>query len=197
MTPSRRRSAAARLSMPGVCTVLAVLAAPVILQAQQSPAASRESYTSATIDAAGRLRIVTSDRRTIVIRKLARSRTHDSSGAQTSFDDPVISQDRHAVAAAALFGNCCTSYDIPLQIVVYSGGRLHRFEGDLPIFDWHFEGGGSRIAFSQQTVHFACSVHWELRDIATERRLEQVDIPEPCGQAPDPPTVAVPSWVRP
>lgn len=36
-----------------------------------------------------------------------------------------------------MFGNCCTSYDIPLQLVVHSGGKTHRFEGGSAIFDWH------------------------------------------------------------
>ena len=53
---------------------------------------------------------------------------------------------------------CCTSYDIPLQLVIHSGGVTHRFEGGLAIFDWHFADGGRRVVFSQQTVPFACSV---------------------------------------
>jgi hypothetical protein len=114
---------------------------------------------------------------------------------QTAFEKPVLSDDRRAVAASALFGNCCTSYDIPLQLVIYSRGRTHRFEGGLAIFDWHFADGGRRVVFSQQTVHFTCSVHWELRDIASERLLATVDIPEMCGQVPDPPKVRVPKWV--
>ena len=94
-----------------------------------------------------------------------------------------------------MFANCCTSYDIPLQLVIHSSGKTHRFEGGLAIFDWHFADGGRRVVFSQQTVHFGCSVHWELRDIASERLLAQVDIPEPCGQDQNPPKVKVPAWV--
>jgi hypothetical protein len=107
----------------------------------------------------------------------------------------VVSKDRRAVGATALFANCCTSYDVPLQLVIYSGGKTHRFEGGLAIFDWHFADGGRRVVFSQQTVHFACSVHWELRDIATERVLAATDIPEACGQDPHPPKVNAPTWV--
>jgi hypothetical protein len=108
---------------------------------------------------------------------------------------PVLSEDRSAVAAPALFKNCCTSYDIPLQLVVYSQGRTHRFEGGLAIFDWHFADGGRRIVFSQQTVHFACSVHWELRDVASERLLAAADVAEPCGENPNPAPVKAPEWV--
>ncbi len=118
----------------------------------------------------------------------------DVFGRQTTFEKPVISPDRRAVGVQAMFKNCCTSYDIPLQLVIYSQGKTHRFEG-LVIFDWHFADGGRRVVFSQQTVHFACLVHWELRDIASERLVAEVDIPEACGQTPDPPKVKIPHWV--
>ena len=107
----------------------------------------------------------------------------------------VLSDDRRAVGAQAMFANCCTSYDIPLQLVIHSGGMTHRFGGGLAIFDWHFGDGGRRVVFSQQTVHFVCSVHWQLRDIASERLVATADIPEVCGQIPDPPRVEVPKWV--
>jgi hypothetical protein len=119
----------------------------------------------------------------------------ESFGKQTAFGKPVLSDDRRAVGAQAMFGNCRTSYDIPLQLVVHSDGKTHRFEGGLAIFDWHFADGGRRVVFSQQTVHFTCSVHWELRDIASERLLATADIPEACGKIPDSPKVEVPKWV--
>jgi hypothetical protein len=65
----------------------------------------------------------------------------------------------------------------------------------LAIFDWHFADGGRRVVFSQQSLHFTCSVHWELRDIASERLVATADIPEVCGQQPNPPKVKVPPWV--
>ena len=180
------------------CTIallaLLVAAASGSAQTRRSADARAETYASADIDADGNLRIVTSDQRTIVVSKTDHLTT--GSDDQTSFSTPVISPNRRAVAAQALFGNCCTSYDIPLQLVVYSGGREHRFEGGLAIFDWHFDASGTRIAFGQQPVHFGCFVHWELRDVATERRLAEVDIPEACGEIPNPPTVKVPAWVN-
>ena len=162
---------------------------------RQAPIASTETYESADIDGDGNLRILTSEQRTIIVPKGGSPRTGESFGKQTAFEKPVLSDDRRAVGAQAMFGNCCTSYDIPLQLVIHSGGKTHRFEGGLAIFDWHFADGGRRVVFSQQTVHFTCSVHWELRDIASERLLATADIPEVCGQIPDPPKVEVPKWV--
>jgi hypothetical protein len=163
--------------------------------ASQRRSASPETYAAVDIDAGGSLRIFTSARKTIIVRKGEFSKAGETFGKQRSFEKPVISDDRRAVGAQAMFENCCTSYDIPLQLVIYSNGRTHRFEGGLAIFDWHFVDGGRRVAFSQQTVHAACAVHWELREIASERILAQVDIPQECGPAPMLPKVTIPTWV--
>jgi hypothetical protein len=41
-----------------------------------------------------------------------------------------------------------------------------------------FVGGGTRIAYGQEPVHFGCETHYELRDIESERLIETVDIPQ-------------------
>lgn len=146
-----------------------------------------ETYESAALDANGNLVIVKSNGRSVIVRK---ERT------QTGFSPPVLSSARTAVGAQAMFGNCCTSYDIPLQVVVYAGGKEHRFKGvGLPIFHWEFSDGGTRVAYGQEPVHFGCATHYELRDIESERLLESVDVPQPCGQSPSPTPVAIPPWV--
>jgi len=187
------------MRLASVLLVVALVAPHAAAQTSRSrpaPPASPETYESVDIDADGNLRILTSDQRTVIVpKRRSPARAGESSGEQTAFGKPELSDDRRAVGAPAMFGNCCTSYDIPLQLVVYSSGRTHRFEGGLAIFDWHFADGGRRVAFSQQTVHFSCSVHWELRNIASEKLVAAADIPEPCGQNPDPPKVKVPNWV--
>lgn len=178
-----------------VITLVTVQATAQWPRSRQRSPASTETYESVDIDGDGNLRILTSDGRTIVVQKGGSPSAGESFGNQTAFEKPVISGDRHAVGAQALFANCCTSYDIPLQLVVYANGKTHRFDGGLAIFNWHFADGARRVVFSQSTVHFNCSVHWELRDIGTERLVASTDIPEPCGQIPDPPDVKVPKWV--
>jgi len=176
--------------------VLSTIQATAQTPRSRRPAtASAETYESVDIDADGNLRILTSGQRTIVVPKGGPPKTGEAFGKQTAFGKPVVSDDRRAVGAQAMFENCCTSYDIPLQLVIYSSGRTHRFESGLAIFDWHFADEGRRVVFSQQTVHFACSVHWELRDLASERLVAAADVPEACGQIPDPPKVRVPTWV--
>jgi hypothetical protein len=178
-----------------VVALIAGQAAAQTPRSRQAPTASTETYESVDIDADGNLRILTSQQRTIIVPKGGSPTAGESSGKQTGFEKPVLSDDRRAVGTQAMFGNCCTSYDIPLQLVIYSSGRTQRFGGGLAIFDWHFADGGRRVVFSQQTVHFTCAVHWELRDIASERLMATSDIPEVCGQIPDPPKVKVSKWV--
>ncbi len=152
-----------------------------------SPASRAVTYRSAAIDANGDLAIVTDGGATITVRKEA---------DQTSFSAPVISSSRAAVGARAMFPSCCTSYDLPLQLVVYAAGKVHRFTGvELPIFRWAFEDGGTRVAYGQEPAHFGCTTHYELRDVESERLIETVDVPEACGENPEPKPVKTPPWV--
>jgi hypothetical protein len=185
------------MTMAGLLLAVTITAPQPAAQSgpQTAPPRATETYASAAIDADGNLRIVTTARKVVVVPRGGAPESAASSGRQTTFATPVLSDDRSAVAAPALFKNCCTSYDIPLQLVVYSQGRTHRFEGGLAIFDWHFADGGRRVVFSQQTVHFACSVRWELRDVASERLLAAADVAEPCGENPNPAPVKAPEWV--
>jgi hypothetical protein len=183
----------------GVLLAIALITVKAAAQpsgSRQAATASTDTYESVSIDTDGNLRVLTSDQRTIIVPKGSRSKAGDSLGNQQAFEKPVLSEDRRAVGAQAMFRNCCTSYDVPLQLVIYSSGKTHRFEGGLAIFDWHFADGGRRVVFSQQSVHFSCSVHWELRDVASERLLDKADIPQACGQIPDRPSVQVPKWVK-
>jgi len=134
-----------------------------------------ETYRSVAIGANGSLVITRSDRKVIVVPKR---------GEQTAFAQPRLSADRTAAGAQAEFPNCCTSYDIPLQLVVYTNGRVHRFKGiGLPIFRWQFADRGTRVAYSQETVHSSCATHYELREIASGRLIDSMNIPAaPCGE---------------
>lgn len=167
--------------------VIALLPCVSAVQTQPRARARVETYESATIDATGNLVITTSDRRTIMVPKRSE---------QSSFARPVASADRTAVGAQAEFPNCCTSYDIPLQLVIYAKGKTHRFKGiGLPIFRWHFVNGGDHVAFGQEPVHAGCSIHYELRDVQSERLIDSADIPQPCAQNQHPEAVKIPNWV--
>lgn len=174
-----------RAFLAAAAVVLALLPDVAVTQ---TPTRRSETYRSASVDSEGNLIIVKADGRSVVVRK---------QGEQTSFSNVVISPSKTAVGAQAMFANCCTSYDIPLAVVVYAQGKVHRFTGrGLPIFEWGFANHGTRVAFGQQPVHFACSVHYELRNIDSEQLLDSADLPQPCGQDPEPKAVPIPDWVR-
>jgi hypothetical protein len=173
--------------MSCVLVLLAALAEGFLSAQAREVSAPTETYQSAAIDANGNLAIVTTTGQRVIVRK---------EGEQKSFSPPVISADRTAVAAQSLVGNCCTSYDIPVQVVVYSRGKVHRFTGTgMAISKWGFADGGSRIAYGKEPVHFGCGVDYELRDIESERLIESIEVPEACGQNPNPKPVKIPEWV--
>jgi hypothetical protein len=151
-------------------------------------------YAAATLGNDGDLHITTTNGREIVVAKSDDTRSVEAQ--QAYFEKPVLSNNRRAVGSRAFYPNCCTSYEIPLALVVYADGRTHRFTGsNLPIFLWHFADDGAMVAFGQEPVHFGCSVHYELREIRSERLIDSADVPQPCGQDTNPQPVKVPEWV--
>ncbi len=131
----------------------------LFLLGQASLSAAGESYAATLIDPAGQLHITTKHKREIVPKRAS---------DQTGFSDANISADFRAVGWLALYPNCCTSYPIPLKLVVLANGEQHHFTGSgLPISRWCFWGQGKQVAFEQETVHGGMGVHYELRDIET------------------------------
>lgn len=127
--------------------------------AAQKPAVPARDvlFASAEVDAQGQLHIHTTDGKDI---------TPAKDPTQVGFDKPAVSPDKHSVAWLALYPNCCTSYPIPLNLVMYSGGTVSRFAGHgVPIWKWCFLAGGKKIAFKQETVHGDSGVHYELHDV--------------------------------
>ena len=176
-----------RTRVVAVCTGSLLLVAGAATAQTSVRRESRETYQSAAVDANGNLVIRTTSGAAVTVAK---------AGEQRSFATPVLSASRTAVGAQAMFPNCCTSYDVPLQLIVYAAGGVHRFTGTgLPIFQWAFVDGGARVAYGQEPVHFGCQTHYELRDVESERLLEAVDVPQPCGLNPDPKPASVPPWV--
>ena len=153
--------------------------------AAASPCAAADTYVAASVDSTGDLRIERANGQAIVI---------PPDSAQVEFDRIAISSDGRSVGWLALYPNCCTSYPIPLKLVVYSRGRSRRFDGaGLPVWRWRFTAGGRQVAFKQETVHGGIGVHYELRDIATGRLIAQYEPPE-RGADRQAPGKGIPRW---
>ena len=161
-------------------------AGAVVWLAVASVTTAAERYVRATVTKSVQLRIETTDGRAIVLSK---------EPEQVGFDRIAIAEDGLSVGWLALFPNCCTSYPIPLKLLVYSRGKLRTFTGDgLPIWRWHFTSGGRRIAFRQETVHGGLGVHYELRDVTSGRLISQFTPTVGPDNQPVP-NQKVPSWV--
>lgn len=145
----------------------ATLMCAVVLVASGVTLAAQATYRRVEVDQQGQLRIITSEGREIVPRK---------DKDQVGFDKPSISIDRRVVGWLALYPNCCTSYPIPLKLVILVNGRQRMFTGvGLAVWRWAFSEDGKRVAFEQETVHGGLGVHYELRDISTGRLVSKFD----------------------
>jgi hypothetical protein len=98
---------------------------------------------------------------------------------QVGFTAPQISADGKYVGWLALYPNCCTSYPIPLSLVVLDESqRLHSFDGDkLAVFAWCFLPRSAEVAFTQTTVHGSNFQHFEKHAIVDERLIAEYEYP--------------------
>ncbi len=141
--------------------------AAVLLLGLASVCAATDIYVETAIDPSGQLRISTKRKREIVPKKEAE---------QVSFDNAQISPDGHAVGWLALYPNCCTSYPIPLKLVILANGAQRTLTGNgLPIWRWSFWAEGKQVAFEQETVHGGMGVHYELRDVEGGQLADSYD----------------------
>jgi len=138
-----------------------MVGAALVLGARTSFAQAR--YRRADIDSAGQLRIVLSNNRVL--------RPSKDSG-QVGFEQVAMSADHRTVGWLALYPNCCTSYPIPLSLVLLrADGSRTVINDDLPIWQWAFAADGRSVAIRQAPVHGAAPTSYERRDIRTGRLL--------------------------
>src|SRR5829696_4909953 len=138
-----------------------LLVVVVALALRTHTSSAQRTYRRADIDSSGELRIVLSTNRVIRPSK-------DSN--QVAFDQVTMSADHRIVGWVALYPNCCTSYPIPLRLVLLraDGGRTV-IGNDLPIWQWAFAADGRSVAIRQAPVHGAAPMYYERRDIRTGR----------------------------
>lgn len=116
---------------------------------------------------------------------------------QTGFAAPQVSPDGRYVGWLALYPNCCTSYDIPLMLVVVDADRrIRRFEGSgQAIFAWCFTPGSAAVAYMQTVLHGSNHAHFAWHSLRDGRRLARYDYPdEPADNAAA--RKAAPPWVQ-
>ena len=72
---------------------------------------------------------------------------------QVECADVSIADDRRTVGWSVLVENCCTSYPVPISIVVYRDGHQHVITTGQAIWKWRFIESGSQIAVLSGPVH--------------------------------------------
>ena len=168
----------------------ALILPALILGALATAATARaaDRYLSAAADSGGPIRIERAKGLPIVL---------EADSGQVGFDAIAVAKDGRSVGWLALYANCCTSYSIPLKLVIYTQGRRRTFEGTgLPIWRWRFSDEGTRVAFEQETVHGGIGIHYELREVASGRLVEKYEPPaQPPDGSPAPTAEKVPAWV--
>jgi hypothetical protein len=117
----------------------------------------------AYVDSNGAVRVVRSDGREVVVPK-----EKEQQGAE----DFLISDDHRTVGWLVEYPNCCTSYPIPMTVVLYRDGRIiHRLENGRAIFRWTFLKGGEQVAYFSDSVHSNLAPECVLVDVATGKTL--------------------------
>ena len=97
---------------------------------------------------------------------------------QVGFQSPKIAPGSRYAGWLALFPNCCTSYPIPLALIILdSQGQLHEFKGKQATFGWCFERGGTAVAYKRALLHGATSELFELRRIQDGALLRAFKVP--------------------
>jgi hypothetical protein len=143
---------------------------------------AQATYRRADIDSTGQVRIVLSSNRVI--------RPSRDSG-QVGFEQVAMSADHRIVGWVGIYPNCCTSYPIPLRLVLLrAGGGRTVINNDLPIWQWAYSADGRSVAIRQAPVHFAAMTSYERRDIRTGRLLATAQ-----SDSTKPPS-ALPVWAR-
>ena len=116
---------------------------------------------------------------------------------QVAFDQPRVSPNGRYVGWLASFPNCCTSYPVPLALVVIDASRhLHTFDGSkLAISSWCFLPSSAAVAYAQGVLHGSDARLFELRSISDGRLVARYEYPHDEEQNKRARSLA-PSWVR-
>src|SRR5438270_8046106 len=145
--------------------LMSIRAAVAMLAVLPGIAQTSKSLTAVNIGSDGIVHIVRSDGSEFIAPK---------EKDQVSSSSSKIADDKSTAGWLVNYENCCTSYPIPLTLIVYRPGRpLHKFGDGMSIGDWSFWVGGKQVAFYTNTVHGGLAPHYELHDVRTGRLIEK------------------------
>jgi hypothetical protein len=148
----------------------AALLIVVAIAAASSPVVAQQRYVRAEETPDHRLIITTATGEQIV---LAKAPALEFEREHVQFGDIAISPDGLAVGWLAYFGNCCTSYPIPLRVEAFTNGQRKTFAAAIAAWDWCFVDGSAKIAALSSTVHGPQNQVLELWDVASLKKIDE------------------------
>lgn len=91
---------------------------------------------------------------------------------QVSCSSPKLAEDGKTAGWLVEYDNCCTSYPLPLSLVVYRNGKVvQRWKPGQSIWDWQFLQKGKQVAFWTGPTHGNFVSHFELHDVNSGKLL--------------------------
>lgn len=125
----------------------------------------------------GSLHIVYNDGTDVVMKlpPLQKSTEKEIVFNDVGFSDVKLAADKQTVAWTIDVENCCTSYPLPLRVVVFRNGHvLREFDTMQMVQDWMFLNGGARIAIVTGFPHGPQIGDYRLYDVKTGKLLSEV-----------------------
>jgi hypothetical protein len=90
------------------------------------------------------------------------------------FSDVRLAEDRQTLGWLVNVENCCTSYAIPLSVVVFRDKQvLHTFSPGLMVWSWEFVQGGQQVKVDSGTVHGSDVTGEQLYDVKSGKLLSE------------------------
>jgi hypothetical protein len=72
---------------------------------------------------------------------------------QVGVENFVISPDHRTVGWSVLVDNCCTSYPVPVTLILYRSGKKIALASGQTVWKWHFMANGDRLAVLWGPTH--------------------------------------------
>ena len=86
-----------------------------------------------------------------------------------------MAQDRQTLGWTINVENCCTSYSIPLSVVVFQHKHvLHTLEQGQMVWSWMFLEDGKQVAVVFGPTHGPEVGYYQLYDVKTGKRVSEV-----------------------
>jgi hypothetical protein len=125
----------------------------------------------------GPLHVIYSDRTETVqtLPPLKASTDKEIVSNAVGFSGVELAQDRKTLGWTINVENCCTSYSIPLSVVVLQHKRvLHTFDQGQMVWGWMFLEGGKQVAVVFGATHGPEVGDYRLFDVKTGKLLSEV-----------------------